>query len=114
MQSLGDTISFAGATVNSLDSHATSDTLNACNFARSGALEAYASVNRLLHHLLASIGTACGCHGDACTSSSIPETCQYPFEQYQALQSQDDALWEQVKATTKRCKIIGDVSVENS
>merc|ERR1711988_1338083 len=89
VESLADTINFAADTAKSADG------INACNYARAGALEAYANVDRILG----------GLGGVAATTGS------YPLTGYQGLQSQADALWEQVKATTLRCKIIGDASV---
>jgi hypothetical protein len=62
----------------------------------------------------AAVGAGCGCAGGACVGQTVPYTCGYPKSGYGALQSQADALWEQVKATTLRCKIIGDAQVLSS
>merc|ERR1712093_844549 len=87
------------------------DGLNACNYARAGALEAYANVNRIVNGLGGAVGATCGCAGGNCAGEAIPETCGYPHSGYQALSGQEDQLWEQVKATTLRCRIIGDSQV---
>ena len=93
VESLADTINLAADASKTFSQDA--DGLNACNYARAGALEAYANVDRILN----------GLGGAAATTGS------YPLTGYQGLSSQADALWEQVKATTLRCKIIGDASV---
>merc|ERR1719299_371849 len=106
VEALGDMIHLAADSTKALSSG--SDAINACNYARAGALEAYANVNRIVNGLGGAVGAACGCAGGACVGQSIPESCGYPHEGYQALASQEDQLWEQVVATTKRCKIICD------
>ena len=105
VESLADTIHLAA------DTAKLADGINACNYARAGALEAYANVNRIVNGLGGAVGASCGCVGGTCVGQSIPESCGYPHEGYQALASQEDQLWQQVVATTLRCKIIGDASV---
>ena len=101
IESLADTINLAA------DAASAADGLNACNYARAGALEAYANVDRILNGLGAAVGSACACAGGNCAGSAIPQSCGYPHSGYQSLQAQADQLWEAVKATTLRCKIIG-------
>ena len=57
------------------------------------------------------VGAGCVCIGGVCPLQGFSPTCGYPREGYGALQSQADALWDVVKMTTKRCKIIGDPEV---
>merc|ERR1719359_1686617 len=109
VESLADTIHLAADATKSMSQGG--DALNACNYARAGALEAYANVNRIVNGLGGAVGTSCGCVGGVCAGQAIPESCGYPHEGYQALASQEDQLWQAVKATTLRCKIIGDASV---
>ena len=105
VEALADTIHLAA------DTAKVADGINACNYARAGALEAYANVNRIVNGLGGVVGSTCGCVQGACVAQAIPESCGYPHEGYQALLSQADQLWQAVKATTLRCKIIGDASV---
>merc|ERR1719473_866564 len=93
VESLADTIHLAADASKTFSKNA--DGLNACNYARAGALEAYANVDRIVNGVGGAVAGAGG----------------YPQGGYNALASQADALWEQVKATTLRCKIIGDASV---
>ena len=98
VESLADTINFAADTTKSADG------INACNYARAGALEAYANVDRIL-------GGLGGAVGSACAGGSSSPACAYPHSGYQSLSAQADQLWEAVKATTKRCRIIGSPAV---
>ena len=105
VEALGDTIHLAAEAAQMADG------INACNYARAGALEAYAMVNRIVNALGGGVGAMCGCVQGTCYAQPVPETCGYPYEAYKALTSQSDQLWTQVVKTTKKCKIIGDAAV---
>ena len=109
---MADTIHLAADATKTLTKD--SDALNACNYARAGDLEAYSNVDRIVNGLGAAVGAGCACVGGACPLQGFSPTCGYPRSGYGALQSQADALWEQVKATTLRCRIIGDAQVLSS
>ena len=71
VETLADTINLAA------DAASVADGLNACNYARAGALEAYANVDRILNGLGGAVGTACGCASGNCAGGSIPQVFSF-------------------------------------
>merc|ERR1712167_69293 len=94
VEDLADTIHLAADTVNSLSWDG--DALNACNYARAGALEAYEMVDRVVNGVGAVTGAGCLCIAGICPLQGFNPTCGYPRSGYGALQSQADALWNMV------------------
>merc|ERR1719158_2598234 len=84
---------------------------NSCNFARMGAEFAYQNVNRIANAFGRVISLMCGClmvgNSAACALEAVPEVCVFPYQGYGAVYAMSTELWETVKSTTSRCKVVG-------